>query len=199
MYRKCLKTALLANETKGFAEICQLPASTMRRKWPLDPFNAEVTSVQIDKEELVGVTVKDRNGDCEIACRNLVIAAGSCSERVVDTLFPKSFLHLEFDKSPRSARNWMVLKAPRPSSSDYCHQVCVESITGTPVEISDYRDGRIYVGGYLAHFEALPATPIDVRHQYASIAQMLEVARQFVDFDISCQRCWKRAAAIVRY
>jgi glycine/D-amino acid oxidase-like deaminating enzyme len=38
------------------------------------------------------------------------------------------------------------------------------------------------VGGYLAQAEALPTTPAEVRHQEASIAQLRDVALQFVDF-----------------
>ncbi|KAG9195996.1 hypothetical protein G6011_01117 [Alternaria panax] len=54
------------------------------------------------------------------------------------------------------------MKGPRPSNSEYCHQVYVESLAGAPVEISDHRDGRINVGGYIGD---------------------AEIALQFVDFD----------------
>jgi glycine/D-amino acid oxidase-like deaminating enzyme len=98
-------------------------------------FNTQVISVHISSsQELVGITIQDRHGACELACCNLVIAAGSWSSKVLNTLFPESLFHLAFDKTHLSAGNWLILKAPRPPGSEYCHQVYVKGITGMPVK-----------------------------------------------------------------
>lgn len=143
---------------------------------------SEVISVQIENENITGATVKGPDGAQSLQCCRLVIAAGSWSQRIIETLFARSHFKLEFDKSNRAGGNYLVFKVPKPSGDEYCHQVYVEDITGTPVEISDYRDGRLYVGGYLADPETLPATPSDVKPQSKYIAEKRAVAMQFVDF-----------------
>ncbi|KAI4913367.1 hypothetical protein J4E85_010821 [Alternaria conjuncta] len=146
-------------------------------------FESEVHRVHTEQEELTGVTIKHNDELREVECATLVIAAGSWSGRVLEKLFPSSSFQLEFEASDRSAGNWLILKAPRPSNTEYCHQVYVENVAGAPVEISDYRDGRLYVGGYVGDTEIMPATAVEVIPQAASIAVMKEIASQFVDID----------------
>ncbi|RAR14368.1 fad dependent oxidoreductase [Stemphylium lycopersici] len=145
-------------------------------------FEAEIGSVQLDQQGVVAVVIEDKDGAHRVDCRNLVVAAGAWSGRVIRKLFPESRFQPRFDESHGSAGNWLIITTPRPSGSEYCHQVYVEGIAGIPVEISDYHDGRLYVGGYLAEAEPLPATPVEVEAQPVPIAEMASIASQFVDF-----------------
>ncbi|KAF2445042.1 FAD/NAD(P)-binding domain-containing protein [Karstenula rhodostoma CBS 690.94] len=159
---------------------------------------SEVVGVQMGNEGVSAIRVRGPEETYDLQCRSLVISAGSWSERIVENLFPESLFKLNFDKTPLAGGNWLVLKAPRPSGDDYCHQVYVESITSAPVEISDYRDGRIYVGGYLGDAEPLPATPSDVNRKASGLPRRKTLPCNSSISASTGRRCWKWGGAVGR-
>ncbi|KAI0100588.1 hypothetical protein GGR51DRAFT_575271 [Nemania sp. FL0031] len=142
--------------------------------------------VEQEHETLIGIVSKEqalqqqKMNSQRISCNNLVIAAGPWSQRVFKSLFPDSVINIPFDQDSKSG-NSLLLKLPGyRNNRGYCDQVYLKDLIGKKVDLSDYLDGYIYLGGYLAGAEPLPEKVTDVKPQRKYIDEMLRTARKFL-------------------
>jgi glycine/D-amino acid oxidase-like deaminating enzyme len=120
-----------------------------------------------------------------LPCHNLVITAGSWSERVFSHLFPKSRLKIPLAQK-QTAQNWLrIHKIPKSVPQDHvCQQVFLAPATNnTDIHLSNFLSGDIYVGGPFESPDSLPSTPDDVQIEPTDIETLKQTAAEYISWD----------------
>jgi glycine/D-amino acid oxidase-like deaminating enzyme len=162
---------------------CTFLKTEIQRRGVQIILDAQVTNVHLTKGNLTFVSVIQDHITSSLECSHLVIAAGPWSGRVLETIFPSAKVNLSFNQDSMSG-NYLIVKNPSPRRSKAakaCHQVYMKGIISRPVDISNYLDGRIYVGGYIAESEELPDSVVDVLPQETSIQEMRHIANKWLE------------------
>ena len=136
-----------------------------------------IVDVGIHQGSLESVIITRKNKRKTMTCHSLVIAAGAWSERVLSGLFPNSRVRIPSHKQPSSG-NYIILKAPVGDDSQdttVCHQIYLEKVLGSKVNISSRPDGTLYIGGSLSAQEAIPETTTDVQPQWKYVRKMMRL------------------------
>ncbi|KAL8895871.1 MAG: hypothetical protein Q9207_007971 [Kuettlingeria erythrocarpa] len=87
----------------------------------------------------------------------------------------------EHDTSRFTSGNHLVLRIPGyEGGRPHCDQIFLEGIIGQKVDISDFQEGSLYVGGYITKAEELPETVMEVKPQEDSVHEMKTIAMDFL-------------------
>ena len=116
-----------------------------------------------------------------LPCENLVISAGPWSERVLAVLFPSKQIRIPFDLN---SGNQLILSIPNSTNErkDYCDQVYLQGVLqGKRIDISDFLDGNLYVGGYLSGEKELPENVGEVKPQRFFIEKMKQITGKLLN------------------
>ena len=141
---------------------------------------ANVTSVREEDNVLTDIEIRQSSGHSIMPCHSLVLSAGPWSDRLLKQLFPSSRIHIPFDIDSTSG-NHLVLKIPGyEGGRSHCDQIFLEGVIGQKVDISDFIEGSLYVGGYIAKAEQLPETVMEVKPQEDSVREMKMIAMGFL-------------------
>lgn len=147
---------------------------------------SQVTGVDIDSGRMVDIQVELESPETvdmspgskrRIPCRNLVIAAGPWSQRVFGSLFPASTVEVPYDQDSKSGNFLQLEVSGYTGHRSRCDQVYLQGLLGERLDLSDYIDGRLYVGGYLAGTQELSEKVTDVKAQPGYVDQMMQAAR----------------------
>jgi glycine/D-amino acid oxidase-like deaminating enzyme len=118
-----------------------------------------------------------------ITVRNVVIAAGPFSQRVIVELFPAARINISMD-TWSSSSNHIVVRTPRWRSRDDRKgsvQLFLQEVVGRPLDITSQPGGTLYVGGYGAEPEELPTLVTGVKPQDKAIDRIKEYCRRMLD------------------
>jgi glycine/D-amino acid oxidase-like deaminating enzyme len=118
-------------------------------------------------------------------CTNLVISAGPWSDRVFKLLFPFAKVKIPLNVSGASG-NHLLIRTPhwKPSDDDFgCDQVYLDNVIvgGARLDVSTLLGGTMYVGGYGADPEELPALATQVQPQPNAVKAMKELVAGFLN------------------
>ena len=139
-----------------------------------------VTSVREEDNVLTDIEVWQSSGHTFMPCHSLVLSAGPWSDRLLKQLFPSTRIHIPFDIDSTSG-NHLVLKIPGyEGERPHCDLIFLEGVIGQIFDISDYVEGSLYVGGYIARAEELPETVMEVKPQKDCIRKMKVIAMDFL-------------------
>lgn len=138
---------------------------------------------------------------------NLVIAAGPWSQRVLSILFPASEISIPFQLA-HAAGNHLRVAAPywKPEDDNLgCQQLYLSGVLGSPLDISSFLGGTLYVGGYGAASEELPEFAHEVHAQPDAIVAMKNLCERVLNLPeteevtvISAGRCYRPVLTIGR-
>lgn len=99
-----------------------------------------------------------------IPCKNVVISAGSWSEKVFSTLFPSSRLCIPSTEQ-QPAQDWVRLKIKKPRRSEAdikgsCQQIWLSADSeDLDIHMSSFLDGEFYAAGGFIDLSDIPDTP----------------------------------------
>jgi glycine/D-amino acid oxidase-like deaminating enzyme len=146
--------------------------------------NATVTSIKAaESQSLSTVAVLSLFDQPSIEIKNLVIAAGPWSGRVLKTLFPAAQIQISLD-TLSSSSNHLTVRSPRWRPSDDsagCHQLFLDKVLSRPLDISSHLNGTLYIGSYGAEPEELPALATEVKPQQGAIDHIKQLCRRMLD------------------
>ena len=124
---------------------------------------ANAVSVREKDNVLTDIEIGQSSGHSIMPCHSLVLSAGPWSDRLLKQLFPSSRIHIPFDINSTSG-NHLVLKLPGyKGGRPHYDQIFLEGVIGQKVDVSDFIEGSLYVGGYIAKAEELPETVMEVK------------------------------------
>ena len=143
---------------------------------------ARVTEVELDEHcQPVSVKVKHDNGiTVDLACTNLLLAAGAWTGRVYEQLFTRSILKVPVSQF---AGHSVVVRSPRYShehESQGCHAIFTTMSNGLSPEIMSRIGGELWVAGLNSSTIPLPDLPTDAVIDKASIAELMDVSRKLM-------------------
>lgn len=144
---------------------------------------AKVVSMQTDAQNKISsVHLVDAESSKDIPCTNVIIAAGSWSPEVFQTLFPNTKLKLPISSL---AGHSLVVKSPRwegvnRDQQRECHAVFLATQPGYSPELFSRLNGQIFVGGLNSATEPLPALATDSKQQISKtgIERLRETCRE---------------------
>ncbi|KAL4821138.1 FAD dependent oxidoreductase [Aspergillus spinulosporus] len=141
-----------------------------------------------------------------LPCNALIIASGPWTPRVFSALFPRSPLKLRMNKnSTRSAGNHLLIRNPHRKHGDDNRgvtQVFFNNVlpNATPLDITSFLGGYLYLGGWGAVPQELPGEADEVEPQPEEIEAMVKVARRVLCLGpegvevVSAGRCYRPLA-----
>jgi glycine/D-amino acid oxidase-like deaminating enzyme len=149
--------------------------------------NSNVTSLEVDDDaqRFLSVNIQEFGGASrKVPCNNIVVAAGPWSGHLFSSLFPSASIKLSMNAA-NSASNHFRVRIPGWKPSDDARgseQVFLGNILpdGQELDITSFRGGSLYIGGYGATPETLPASADSVKAQPTHIEAMLELCRLFL-------------------
>lgn len=151
--------------------------------------NTKVTGVEHKyrySKTTSGVTLQQTSVERSIPCRNLVIAAGPWSQRVLASLFPSAQIKIPMD-TVSSAGNHLTVKTPGWNPSDDnnpCQQLILDDVLGRPLDISSLLGGTLYIGSYGAEPEELPDLATQVQPQPKAIEGIRNLCRRALNIPV---------------
>lgn len=122
----------------------------------------------------------DGDRDLEVSCSRIVIAAGSWSPRVFQTLFPQSKTKIPISSL---AGHSVVVKSPRwlkEHEERGSHAVFTTDPDGFSPEVYSRPGEEIWCGGLNDADLALPDVPTDFKTDEAAIERLLVASRKLV-------------------
>ncbi|KAF2494533.1 hypothetical protein BU16DRAFT_573004 [Lophium mytilinum] len=152
-------------------------------------FNSSVDSLERDDgsegfTRASNITTKPKEATTTMSCSAAILAAGPWSDRVFSSLFPAARIKIPMNVT-YSAGNHLEIRTPSwKPSDDYnsADQVFLNHIIQGPheLDISTFLGGTMYIGGYGATPEALPAYADAVFVQPDALPGMIELARKYL-------------------
>jgi glycine/D-amino acid oxidase-like deaminating enzyme len=113
--------------------------------------NAKVTDIKaVDSQSPSSVAALYLSDQTRITVRNVVIAAGPFSQRVIVELFPAARINISMN-TWSSSSNHLVVRTPRWRSRDDRKgsvQLFLQEVVGRPLDITSQPGGTLYVGSY---------------------------------------------------
>jgi glycine/D-amino acid oxidase-like deaminating enzyme len=169
--------------------------------------NTNVTSVEYDRaaKSFSGVQLQSSSGTSRrVPCRTLVLAAGPWSDRVYNTLFPDARIKLPMNSTER-AGNHIRIKIPgwKDGDTEESVQVYYTNVTpkGSRFDVTSFTNGDLYIGGWGAIAEEIPALASSIRAQPSEVKDMIEFVKKYVTVDTSNEleyfdagRCYRPTA-----
>lgn len=175
--------------------------------------NSVVTAVHTHEDpfplKAVSVSSGGSSQLTDLKCTNLVISAGLWLDRVFKFLFPFAKVQIPLNVTGASG-NHLLIRTPnwKPSDDDSgCDQVYLDNmiVGGATLDVSTLLGGTMYVGGYGADPEELPALATQVEPQPNLIKAMKELVAGFLNLDegesvevLREGRCYRPEATVGR-